>query len=222
MPNRPRLLDLFCGAGGAAMGYHRAGFEVVGVDIKPQPRYPFEFIQADALEYLWNRPRRFDVIHASPPCHQYSTATRHRKNQGIIYPDLLQPTQKALREIGKPYVIENVPGAKPLLDSPIMLCGGMFDLGVMRHRYFESSAPLLSPSHTCNGDRIDRDAVSVTRHGPPARWYRKNPGAVFNIKIWHEAMGIDWMSRFPLTQAIPPAYTEYIGKQLMEVIKNAE
>lgn len=145
MPDRPRLLDLFCGAGGAAMGYHRAGFEVVGVDIKPQPRYPFEFIQYDALGFVASHGKEFDAIHASPPCHEYSTATRHRKNRGITYPDLLPGTQKALRGIGKPYVIENVPGAKALLSDPMLLCGGMFDLGVMRHRYFESTLRSFRP-----------------------------------------------------------------------------
>lgn len=212
---RPRLLDLFCGAGGAAMGYHRAGFEVVGVDIKPQPRYPFTFIEGDALEYVAAHGQEFAAIHASPPCHHYSTGTRHRKNQGVVYPDLLPPTQAILRALGLPYIIENVPGAKALLQEPLLLCGGMFGLGVMRHRYFEISFLVPAPEHTCNGKDVDRDAVSITRHGPPARWYRKNPGATFNIKQWHDAMGIDWMTRTPLTQAIPPAYTEYIGRQLL-------
>lgn len=208
-----RILDLFCGAGGAAVGYYRAGFtEIVGVDIEPQPHYPFTFIQGDALTADVDG---FDAVHASPPCHEYSTGTRHRKNAGVIYPDLLGPTQRKLRAGDKPYVIENVPGAVLLLTSPIMLCGGMFELGVMRHRFFESNTDLAVPIHTCNGKEVDRDEVSVTRHGPPARWYRKNPGAKFNIKTWHRAMGIDWMSRDELTQAIPPAYTEWIGRQLL-------
>ena len=232
MTPRPLLLDLFCGAGGAAMGYSRAGFDVVGVDLSPQPRYPFRFIQGDALralEHLRNRGvlevrqadgtlvdvGPFAAIHASPPCHAYSTGTQHRKNQGIVYPDLLPPTQALLPLLALPYVIENVPGARKILHDPILLCGGMFDLGVTRHRYFEVNFLVEPPAHTCNGDQVDRDAVSITRHGPPARWYRKNPGAVFNIRQWHDAMGIDWMNRRPLTQAIPPAYTEFLGRQLL-------
>lgn len=213
-----KLLDLYCKAGGAAMGYYRAGFtEIVGIDIEPQPRYPFTFIQADAL-----RPpvdlSRFDAIHASPPCHEYSTGTRHRKNAGIVYPDLLPPTQLMLRASGRPFVIENVPGAAPRMDRPFMLCGGMFGLGVRRHRFFETNQHIPLLIHRCNRTEIDADEVSVTRHGPPARWYRKNPGREFSIKTWHDAMGIDWMNRNELTQAIPPAYTEWIGKRLLEAI----
>ena len=211
-----RLLDLFCGAGGAALGYSRGGFdEIVGVDNKPQKHYPFTFVQGDALEFAAAHGHEFDAVHASPPCHHYSTGTRHRKNAGVVYPDLLGPTQRLLRCLGRLYVIENVPGAAKLLHQPIMLCGGMFDLGVSRHRFFESNLVQHAPKHTRNKDQIDADMVSVTRHGPPARWYRKHPGRVFNIKVWHDAMGIDWMPRLPLTQAIPPAYTEYIGKQLL-------
>lgn len=215
---RPLLLDLFCGAGGCSVGYARAGFEVVGIDNAAQPRYPYRFVQADALRVLRERPdwilKYFDAVHASPPCHHYSTGTKHRKNAGIQYPDLLPETQHLLRMLGLPYVIENVPGARSLLRDPIMLCGGMFNLGVKRHRLFECSTAIPTPVHTCNGDRIDADMVSVTRHGPPARWYRQNPGATFDIRRWHDAMGIDWMDRTRLTQAIPPAYTEYIGRQL--------
>lgn len=213
---KKRLLDLYSGAGGCARGYQRAGFYVVGVDIEPMPRYcGDEFVQSDALQYLSKHAHEFDAIHASPPCHHYSTGTKHRKNAGIVYPDLLGLTQTALRWAGKPYVIENVPGAKDLLSSPIMLCGGMFGLGVRRHRFFELSFQMDVPEHRCNRDEIDADEVSVTRHGPPARWYRANPGATFSIKTWHKAMGIDWMNRQTLTQAIPPAYTECIGKRLM-------
>lgn len=233
MAKKPKLLDLFCGAGGAAMGYSRAGFEVIGIDITPQPHYPFQFATGDALQVLeWmrkdgkfrvrypsGREERwgpFDAIHASPPCHYYSTGTRHRKNQGVVYPDLLPGAQQALDQLDIPYVIENVVGARSLLRNPVMLCGGMFRLGVRRHRLFEVHPLVGVPSHTCNLNSIDSDAVSVTRHGPPARWYRNNPGASFNIKRWHDAMDIHWMPRFPLTQAIPPAYTEYIGRQLLQ------
>lgn len=201
------------------MGYYRAGFtEIIGIDIEPQPRYPFTFVQADVLA-LPVKVDCFDAIHASPPCHEYSTGTRHRKNAGIVYPDLLKPTQMMLRSLGKPYVIENVPGAARLLCDPIMLCGGMFSIGVSRHRFFESNARLPLLIHKCNSAEIDSDEVSVTRHGPPARWYKKNPGATFTIKTWHQAMNIHWMTRSELTQAIPPAYTEWIGKQLIQHIR---
>lgn len=214
--NPPRkVLDLFCGAGGAAMGLHRAwpDVEIVGVDNRPQPRYPFRFVQADAMTFDLHG---YDFIWASPPCHEYSTGTRHRKNAGIVYPDLLPVTQQALRASGQPFVIENVPGAARLMHDPVMLCGGMFGLGVMRHRFFEANWPLVAPAHKCNGREIDRDEVSVTRHGPPARWYRNNPGRSFSISTWHRAMGIDWMNRVALTQAVPPAYSEYIARQYME------
>jgi DNA (cytosine-5)-methyltransferase 1 len=218
--SRPRLLDLFCGAGGASMGYHRAGFDVTGVDNRPMPRYPFAFVESDALAYVAEHGREYDAIHASPPCHHYSTGTQHRKRAGIVYPDLLVPTQDLLRASGRPYTIENVPGAARLLRAPILLCGGMFGLGVMRHRYFETNVPAIRAlPHSCNGDRIDRDAVSVTRHGPPPRWYRKHPGATFRVTIWHDAMGINWMDRRSLTQAIPPAYTEHIGAQLLAALE---
>jgi len=209
---RPRLLDLFCGGGGAAVGYHRAGFDVVGVDNRPMPSYPFEFHQADAMEYPLDG---FDVIHASPPCHAYSNGCAQRRNLGHKFVDLLGPTQERLRASGLVYVIENVTGARRLLRDPILLCGSMFGLGVVRHRYFESSVWLWPPPHVCNKRQLDGDAMSVTQHGPPNRWYKRNPGKVFSITTWHDGMGIDWMPRGPLTQAIPPAYTQFIGEQLL-------
>lgn len=160
----------------------------------------------------------FEFIWASPPCHHYSTGTRHRKNQGIVYPALIAPIRERLIKARALYCIENVPGAKNELRSPTLLCGGMFDLGVMRHRLFETNWKLVAPVHLCNGKLIDRDEVSITRHGPPARWYRKNPGREFDIKTWHEAMGIDWMNRLPLTQAIPPAYSEFIGREAIKIL----
>ena len=212
---KPRLLDLFCGAGGAAMGYHRAGFEVIGVDIKPQPRYPFEFIQADALDYVWDRRRRFDAIHASPPCQAYSSKTMDRKR----HPDLVAATRQALRGIGKPYVIENVHGAPLVL--PVRLCGSSFKLRVRRHRLFECSWFPVAPD--CNHQWQDGDRpFRLYDHG---KWFQSGIVHVFGTgggkgkEHWPEAMGIDWMTYSELTQAIPPAYTEFIGKQLIEVIK---
>src|SRR3990172_8007103 len=144
-----KLLDLLCGAGGAAMGYHRAGFdEIVGVDFKPQKHYPFTFVQADALEYVAAHGREFDAIHASPPCQRYSNMTK-RWGIGINHPNLIGPVRERLQEIGIPYVIENVKGAP--LENPVMLCGSMFgrgasEYGLRRHRYFEASFTLWAPA----------------------------------------------------------------------------
>ena len=141
-----RLLDLFCGAGGAAVGYHRAGFDdITGVDIKPMPRYPFEFVQGDALEYVIEHGAEFDVIHASPPCQAYSVETPIKYKH--THPDLIEPTRKALEKVGKPYIIENVSGARSKLYRSVMLCGTMFGLNIWRHRYFETwPLFLMSPA----------------------------------------------------------------------------
>lgn len=208
---RPRLLDLFCGAGGAAMGYHRAGFDVVGVDIQPQKNYPFEFIQADAMSFPLDG---FDAVHASPPCQRY-TIGRHIHRSGDRHPDLVAPTRDRLVALGKPWVIENVPGS-PLID-PVMLCGLMFDLRVLRHRLFETSWPLDQPNHPKHplGDLTgshhgystgDRGFVTVAGHN-----FVRVEGA--------KAMGVAWQTtRAELAQAIPPAYTEYVGRQLIRVV----
>ena len=210
-----RLLDLFCGAGGAAMGYHRAGFEVVGVDIKPQKHFPFEFHQADALEYLREHGREFDAIHASPPCQAF-TALKSMWN-AREHADLVAPTREGLFAAGKPYVIENVVGA-PLI-APFMLCGTMFGLGageaeLRRHRLFEASFPvgLQTP---CAHAR--RQVIGVYGgHGQDRR--RNGAPQDFSTEQRREAMGIDWMTGAELSQAIPPAYAEWIGKQLLTVL----
>ena len=155
---KPRLLDLFCGAGGAAMGYHRAGFEVVGVDINPQPHYPFEFIQGDAVEVALDAWRLFDAIHASPPCQAYSWSAKRWAE--VERAELVAPTRSLLADIGRPYVIENVVGA-PLID-PITLCGEMFGLEVIRHRLFESNQWLMSMPHRKHrGTVLDGTYVTV-------------------------------------------------------------
>jgi len=207
-----RLLDLFCGAGGAGMGYHLAGFDVVGIDINPQPHYPFKFIQSDALVYLKEHGHEFDVIHASPPCQAYSQASIQWRKSGKDYPDLIEPTRKLLKQIGKPYIIENVPGA-PLI-NPTILTGAYFGLKVRRRRLFETSFPvdfILLPTDGKTNFRMGRpirDGEEIT----PV-------GHFSNIPYARKEMGIDWMTGKELTQAIPPAYTEFIGKQLLETIE---
>jgi DNA (cytosine-5)-methyltransferase 1 len=203
---KPRLLDLFCGAGGAAMGYSRAGFEVVGVDIKPQPHYPFEFHQADALEYVAEHGREFDAIHASPPCQAYAITNNIWKKRDA-YPMLIEPTRDLLVASGLPYVIENVPGA-PLID-PVILCGDMFGLRVIRHRLFESSVFMLHPVH------VKHTARASYGRTPKNGEHFTISGHFGDVAGGRKAMGIDWMTRDELAQAIPPAYTEWIGAQLI-------
>lgn len=210
-----RLLDLFCGAGGAAMGYHRAGWEVVGVDFEPQPRYPFEFIQADAMTYPLDG---FDAIHASPPCQHYSLFSRNL-GRAHLHPDLVAPVRERLQANGKPFIIENVEGA-PLL-NPVVLCGSAFDLTIeidgqfchlRRHRLFESNVWLWS-----SGCKHKGPAVTVTGHGTP-QWHVSRFGRGIRVAEFRQLMGIDWMSRDELSQAIPPAYTLWLGRQLLDVM----
>lgn len=208
---RPRLLDLFCCAGGAAMGYHRAGFDVVGVDIKPQPRYPFAFVQGDALEYAAAHGHEFNAIHASPPCQGYS---RMRHITGREYPMMIEDVRNALRAAGKPYVIENVEDA-PLIDD-ILLCGTMFGLKTFRHRKFEMSFFMMAPPHIMHA--VFGKAAPQGRPTTVDRQYITVTGNFSGIETAKQAMGIDWMSRPELSQAIPPAYTEYIGRHLIEVL----
>jgi DNA (cytosine-5)-methyltransferase 1 len=200
-----RLLDLFSAAGGAAHGYHLAGFDVVGVDIDPQPRFPYDFVQADALKYLLEHHHEFDAFHASPPCQAFTLAQRIRGND---HPDYVTATRNAFELIGKPWVIENVPGA-PLRD-PLMLCGVMFpELAVYRHRLFESNVPLYAPLHSGH-------VYPIRKMGRPPRpgEYMHVVGNFSGVAYAREAMGIDWMTRDDLREAIPPAYTEWIGVQL--------
>lgn len=209
---KPRLLDTFCKAGGAGMGYHRAGFEVVGVDIEFQKRYPFEFHQGDALEYIRDHGHEFDVIHASPPCQAYTWASAKHRNNGKVYPDLVIPTREALDSTGKPYIIENVVGA--ILLKPFVLCGTMFGLKVIRHRQFEINPRFVTLIPQCfhNGSVPNGDYCTVAGHGGDGK---------ASLKAWKEAMGIDWMNKQELTQAIPPAYCEFMGRQLLNFLRNA-
>jgi DNA (cytosine-5)-methyltransferase 1 len=230
MTRAPRLLDLFCGGGGAAMGYHRAGFEVVGVDLNRQPHYPFEFVLADALEVLdvliaggrlaSGTGAEVSVglddvaaIHASPPCQAFSTMTRrHGAARVASHPDLVEPTRARLIAAGRPYVIENVPGA-PLVD-PVTLCGTMFGLGaaghdLRRHRLFESNVDLWPPASCAHR----RPALAVYGH---AGGTSRRDGIGFpGVAAWREGMGIDWMTGDELALAIPPAYTSHLGTALL-------
>ena len=212
----PRLLDLFCGAGGAAVGYSRAGFtEIVGVDNRPQKRYPFTFVLGDALEYVRDHGHEFDAIHASPPCQAYIRSGMVAKDGR--HPDLLAPTRAALEATGSPWVIENVPGAPMRPD--IVLCGSMFGLGVRRHRWFEGGPPLQPFTLSCNHNwRIT--GVYGHPHGRGGAWRNgKRPMLPRDRETWTRAMGIDWMEPRELAAAIPPAYTEFIGRQLLETIR---
>jgi len=218
---RPRLLDLFCGAGGAAMGYHRAGFDVVGVDIAPQPHYPFEFIQADVMDlltypYHYTRGLSIAAVHASPPCQRYSVATVFHPGRQAEHPDLVGPVRDLLRQTHLPWVIENVMGAP--LRNPVMLCGTMFDsLRVYRHRNFEASPPIwFPPYHNWHPERPAEVGRVVPEHG-----WMTVAGHFSDVKAARRAMGIDWMNRDELRQAIPPAYTEWIGARLLESLRPA-
>jgi DNA (cytosine-5)-methyltransferase 1 len=217
MDRRPRLLDLFSGAGGAGMGYHRAGFEVVGVDIKVQPHYPFEFHQGDALDFCREHWHEFDAIHASPPCQAYSVATLCRgKAAPGRHPDLVAETRAVLRSTDCPYIIENVPRAP--LEHPIILCGTMFGLRVLRHRAFEGSIKLVAPKHIPHPKGVLTN--SQHRYSDGTSPFVCVAGHNFSAKAGPPAMGIDWMkNRHELAQAVPPAYTEFIGKQLVRALK---
>lgn len=202
-------LDLFCGAGGASAGISSAGFEVVGIDNQPQPHYPFEFRIGNALEADLDD---FDFIWASPPCQAYSMAAQGQRNRGKVYPDLLPDIRKRLERTRTPWVIENVPGAPMRPDYK--LCGCQFDLKLRRERWFETSWNGFSLFSSCHHPF---PVVSVVGHGTPS-WVRQQLG--FNPNIWdyREAMGIGWMNRNELSQAIPPAYSKFIA---LEAIKFA-
>jgi DNA (cytosine-5)-methyltransferase 1 len=219
--SKPRLLDLYCSAGGASVGYYRAGFEVVGVDIVEQSHYPFEFVQGDAIAYCLEHGHQFDAIAASPPCQFASTISGTGKGQGRVYQNLIPSTRAALIATGKPYIIENVVGAKQHLINPITLCGTMFGLKVYRHRLFESNRLLMAPPHFphndkspgCNGDRTSPKGFITVCGGV---------GGGFRLEPARAAMDIDWMNRRELAQAIPPAYTKYLGVQLMSHLQQQE
>lgn len=212
-----RILDLFSGAGGAGEGYRRAGFIPTGVDINRQPRYPYQFIRGDALEYLERYGHLYDVIHASPPCQRYSKMQRMRKNQDN-HPDLIAPVRQLLQQIGRPYIIENVEGA-PLI-KPIVLCGSQFGLKVYRHRLFESNLDLSEPLHFKH-----QDSTPPAGQGKSPKGYISLTGGGIrgvDQEYRFAAMGISWMTNAELKESIPPAFTEYLGKQVMRYLTNGE
>jgi DNA (cytosine-5)-methyltransferase 1 len=218
----PVLLDLFCGGGGAAMGYHRAGFAVVGIDYVPQPSYPFKFVRADAMRYPLDG---FDAVHASPPCKRFTSARNRDRNTLRLFDphdDLLTPTLARFAELGVPWVVENVPGS-PMPAGSITLCGSSFGLDVRRHRLFASNVELVAPacdhawqvprfqSLENKGRKSGRLASVVGVHGTLQ-------GGADTLALRQRALGIDWLDNDRLTQAIPPAFTEHIGAQLLATI----
>jgi len=216
---KPRLLDLFCCAGGAGVGYARAGFEVVGVDNKRQPNYPLSFIQADALKLVPDFIATFDAIHASPPCQSYSDLAK-RNGNAHEWPRLIEPVREMLIASGLPYVIENVDGA-PLIE-PVILCGTMFKgLRVLRHRLFEANFPIKAPPHGKHPKvhTFDKRKSHYGKTNDMIDFVQVTGGGNCSIAAARDAMGIDWMTKNELNEAIPPAYTQLIGKQLLAHLK---
>lgn len=211
---RPKLLDLFCCQGGASRGYADAGFDVTGVDIDPQPRYPFNFVQADAVQYLADHLDDYDAFAASPPCQAHTLAQRIQQND---HPDFIDPIRDLMIASGKPWVIENVVGA-PLRD-PQMLCGAMFGLETYRHRLFETGAGFTfeAPEHP-------QHVARTTKMGRPVQpgEYMHVVGNFTGVDKARGVMGMPWANRDGLREAIPPAYTEFIGSHLLAHLQRSE
>jgi DNA (cytosine-5)-methyltransferase 1 len=211
---KPKLLDLFCCAGGAGLGYSRAGFDVVGIDVNPQPHYPLPFIQTDAMNLDPKFIALFDAIHASPPCQAYSDLAK-RNGNAHEWPRLIEPVREMCVKSGLPYVIENVEGAP--LRNPVVLCGTMFkELRVIRHRLFETNFAVLCPPHSkhpkCH--TFDKRKSHYGKTNEMRDFVSVNGGGNCSVAAARDAMGIDWMNKNELNEAIPPAYTFFIGKQL--------
>ncbi|MEV6807321.1 SAM-dependent methyltransferase [Streptomyces sp. NPDC051132] len=209
---RPRLLDLFCCQGGAAKGYADAGFDVTGVEIAPQPRYPYRFVQADAIAYVLEYGAEFDFVHASPPCQHDSDCQRI---QGREHPDLIAPTRAALEMTGRPWGMENVGGAVPKLRGPVMLCGQMFGLANYRHRFFETGGgfTLLQPAHPAH--LVPQ--AKMGRPVPPGH-YGQFVGNFSGVGLARRVLGVPWMNRDGIRECIPPAYTRFIGTAAMTLL----
>ncbi|MFF5758958.1 SAM-dependent methyltransferase [Streptomyces longwoodensis] len=203
---RPRLLDLFCCQGGGGKGYDDAGFDVTGVDKDPQPRYPFRFVQADAIAFVLEHGAEFDFIHASPPCQHDSECQRIQSND---HPDLIAPTRAALETTGRPWVMENVRGAVPKLRAPVMLCGPMFGVQTYRHRFFETGGGFAlgqphHPAHTAPQAKMGRPV-------PPGH-YGQFVGNFSGVDLARRVMGVPWMNRDGIRECIPPIYAYFIGR----------
>jgi DNA (cytosine-5)-methyltransferase 1 len=220
LAKNPRLLDLFCCAGGAGVGYNEAGFDVIGIDINPQPNYPLPFIQADVLTLDPQFIATFDAVHASPPCQSYSDLAK-RNGNAEKWPRLIEPVRELLVASGIPFVIENVEGA-PLID-PIVLCGTMFpELRVLRHRLFETNFPISAPPHGPH-PKVHTFDKRKSHFGKTNEWedfVQVTGGGNCSIAAARHAMGITWMTKREINEAIPPAYTRFIGKHLLAHIKN--
>ena len=212
---RPRLLDLFCGAGGAAVGYTRAGFDVVGVDHVPQPNFPYTFLEADAMTLDPDFLRSFDVIHASPPCQAYSDLAA-RNGNADDWPRLIEPVREMLVATGKLYVIENVEGAP--LRNYIVLCGTMFPgLRVLRHRLFETNFLIAAPPHGRH-PLVHTHDKRKRHYGKTDEWkdfVTVTGGGNSSVAAARDAMGIDWMTKREINESIPPAYAQYVGEAAM-------
>ncbi|MFI1524963.1 SAM-dependent methyltransferase [Streptomyces griseus] len=204
-PNGLTVLDTYCCQGGASMGYYLAGFDVVGVDLNPQPHYPFEFHQGDAVQFIRDHGRDFDLIAGSPTCRRWTNAQRIRGND---HPDLITPTREAMKATGRPYIIENVEGAAAALIDPLLLCGAMFGLRTYRHRLFESSLPLGTKLHP-------RHLAPLAKMGRPVRdgEFMHIVGNFTDAARARTVMGMPWATRDGLREAIPPAYTQFLGEQ---------
>lgn len=216
---RRKLADLGSGAGGSAWGYHLAGFDVTGVDIVPQPRFPVilpyvKFVQADAVEFLREHGHEFDAFACSPPCQPYSRMSGCRPGLASTYPELIVPWRDALLEQDKPFIMENVKGAP--LRSPVMLCTAAFGRETYRHRFFESNIPLEVPP-----DPPHLVPASRAGHWEPGT-YISIAGHFSPVSKGREAMGIEWMRREELKEAVPPCFTEFLGKQLLQWLDRSE
>ncbi len=228
-----RVLDTYCKAGGASSGYADAGFDVTGVDIEPQPNYPFTFHQADAITYIRDHGHEYDLIVGSPPCQGYSVTRHRRDHKGEHHPKLINATREAMIATGRPYVIENVEGSQTDLINPIKICGSSLGLRLRRHRFFESSFPIIGTpcdhlwqrqskiytvrlAATRNGG--SRLSGTVPIFGNCQLLFDGKPNAARELMICREVMETPWMTKWEMNQAIPPAYTRHIGRQALHFL----
>lgn len=207
---KPRLLDAFCCQGGASAGYAAAGFDVTGIDLHPQPRYPYRFIQGDAIAYIAEHGHEYDAIAGSPPCQGYSDT---QVLQGRDHPMLITPTRQAMNTTGRPWIIENVPGAVPHLLDPIVLCGAMFGLRTYRDRWFEAGGGL-----TLDQPHHPRHDKPITKMGRPRRdsEMAHYVGNFSGVQAARDDLRVPWMNRDGIRECIPPAYTQHLGQQLLD------